>query len=75
MVVDNINKNSASVYLLELSDLWHARLGHVNYKALRKLVNLEVLPDFQCDKSKLEICIKSKFVKHLTSLLKEILKL
>ena len=34
MVIDSINKNSASVYLLELSDLWHARLGHVNYKAL-----------------------------------------
>ena len=26
IVVDNIYKNSASVYLLELSDLWHARL-------------------------------------------------
>ena len=50
MVIDSINKNSASVYLLELSDLWHARLGHLNYKALRKLVNLEVLPDFKCDK-------------------------
>ena len=55
MVVDNINKNSASVYLLELNDLWHARLGHVNYKALRKLVNLEVLPDFKCDKSECKI--------------------
>ena len=46
IVVDRINKNSSFVYLLELSDLWHARLGHVNYKALRKLVNLEVLPNF-----------------------------
>ena len=39
MVVDSINKNSASVYLLELNDLWHVRLGHVNYRALRKLIN------------------------------------
>ena len=39
-------------------------MGHVNYKALRKLVNLEVLPDFKCDKSKCEICVESKFVKH-----------
>ena len=46
MVIDSINKTSASVYLLELSDLWHARLGHLNYKALRKLINLEVLPNF-----------------------------
>ena len=34
MVVDSINKNSASIYLLESSDLRHAHLGHVNYKAL-----------------------------------------
>ena len=64
MVIDSINKNSASACLLELSDLWHAHLGHVNYKALRKLVNLEVLPDFKCDKSKCEICVEIKFVKH-----------
>ena len=57
MVFDSINKNSASVYLLELSDLWHTRLGHINYKTLRKLVNLEVLLDFKCDKSTCEICV------------------
>ena len=62
MVVDSINKNSTSVYLLELSNFWHAHLGHVNYKALRKLVNLEVLPDFKCDKSKSEICVESKIL-------------
>ena len=28
------------------------------------MVNLEVLPDFKCDKSKCEICVESKFVKH-----------
>ena len=47
MVFDSINKNSASVYFLEFCDLWHARLGLVNYKDLRKLVSLEVLPDFK----------------------------
>ena len=75
MVVDSFNKNSASFYLLELSDLWHACLGHVNYKALRKLVNLEVLLDFKCDKSKCKICVESKLLNILTSLLKKILKL
>ena len=64
MVIDSINKNYVSVYLLELSDLWHARLGHVNYKALRKLVTLEVLHDFKCDKPKCKICVESKFGKH-----------
>ena len=75
MIVESIKKNVAYVYLLELNELWHARLGHINYKALRKLVNLEVLPDFKCDKSKCETCVESKFVKILTSLLKIILKL
>ena len=28
------------------------------------MVNLEVLPGFKCDKSKCEICVESKFVKH-----------
>ena len=28
------------------------------------MINLEVLPDFKCDKWKCEICVESKFVKH-----------
>ena len=35
MVVDSINKQSSSVYLLESNDLWHARLRYV--KALWKI--------------------------------------
>jgi len=50
MVVEN-NKISVSSYLLESNDLWHIRLGHVNYKTLQKMINLEVLPKFECDKS------------------------
>ena len=33
MAVD-INKSTSSSYLLESNNLWHARLGHVNYKTL-----------------------------------------
>ena len=47
-----INKSSNSSYLLGFYDLWHGYLGHVNYKTLRKLINLEVLPKFECNKSK-----------------------
>jgi len=64
MVVDSMNKITASSYLLESNDLWRIRLGHVNYKTLRKLINLEVLPKVECNKSKCQICIESKFVKH-----------
>ena len=33
IVVYNINKNFASVYLLDSNDLWHARSGHVITKS------------------------------------------
>ena len=33
-----INKGKTFVYLLEFPILWHARLWHVNYKSLKKLV-------------------------------------
>ena len=59
-----INKSSNSSYLLESYDLWHERLGHVNYKTLRKLINLEVLPNFECNKSKCQTCVESKYAKH-----------
>ncbi|PHU09350.1 Aquaporin TIP4-2 [Capsicum chinense] len=59
-----INKSSNSSYLLESYNLWHDRLGHVNYKMLRKLINLEVLPNFECNKSKCQTCVESKYAKH-----------
>ena len=64
MVVGIINKNVVFVYLLKSSDLWHARLNHVNYKVVRKLVTLEVLPYFKCDDSKFKIFVEREFVKH-----------
>ena len=31
MTVINNNKGASSVYMLESSNVWHGRLGHVNY--------------------------------------------
>ena len=39
-----INKEKSSVYLLEFPILWHARLGHINYKSLKNLSNLGYIP-------------------------------
>ena len=39
-------------------------LGHVNNKTLRKLINLNILPKFECNKSKCQICVESKYAKH-----------
>ena len=39
--IDN-NKGTSSVYMLELSNVWHGRLGHVNYHTLHRLINLNL---------------------------------
>ena len=40
VIAVDMNKDFASSYLLESKCLWHERLGHVNNKTLRKLINL-----------------------------------
>ena len=42
-----INNNNAFNYLVESSNIWHARLGHINYDILSKLSNLDFLPKFK----------------------------
>ena len=59
-----INKNTSSSYLLESSNLWHGRLGHVNYGYLHRLINMECLPKFDIDSNhKCEICVEAKLSK------------
>ncbi|KAL0368431.1 UNVERIFIED_CONTAM: Retrovirus-related Pol polyprotein from transposon TNT 1-94 [Sesamum calycinum] len=58
------NKITASTYLTECFNLWHVRLGHVNFNTLRRLVNLNLLPSFEIDaKHKCEICVEAKMAK------------
>ena len=38
IIKSEMNKASSSAYILESSNLWHGRLGHVNYDTLRKLI-------------------------------------
>ena len=65
---DAINNNastSASIYLLESSTLWHARLGHVNFRSLQRMVSLGLLPKCSMNHtSKCEICTESKYARH-----------
>lgn len=37
----NNENTSSSLYMVESSNLWHGRPGHVNYDSLRRLINLE----------------------------------
>jgi hypothetical protein len=39
-----------SVNCVESSDLWHARLGHLNFGALKNMMNLELIPKYAIDK-------------------------
>jgi len=62
---DKVNENaSTSTYMLESSNLWHARLGHVNFDSLRKLIHLDCIPKFNIDsKHKCEICVEAKLTR------------
>ena len=64
-IVSNFNnKNTSSAYMLESSNIWHGRLGHVNFDTLRKLMNSELLPKFNIDANhKCETCVESKLTR------------
>ena len=60
----NNNKNNSFTYMLESSNLWHGRLGHINYDTLRRLINLNHIPAFQIDfKHKCETCVEAKLTR------------
>lgn len=37
------NKINSSVYIAQSFDIWHARLSHVNFDTLRKMINLDII--------------------------------
>ncbi|BBH02484.1 NOL1/NOP2/sun family protein [Prunus dulcis] len=60
-VVHKVNNNKvSSAYMLESSDLWHGRLGHVNYDKLCQLIHMELIPKFHIDfHNKCETCVEA----------------
>ena len=56
-----MKKASTSAYILESSNLWRGRLGHVNYDTLRRLINLNNIPTFQINvKHKCKTYVETK---------------
>ena len=50
--------------MLESSNVWHSRLGHVNYDTLCRLINLNHIPAFNIDsKHKCETCVEAKLTR------------
>lgn len=49
-------------YLIVSSDIWHDRLGQLNYDTLLRLIKMNHVLTFQIDlKIKCEICIKLSY--------------
>ena len=70
LIKSKMNKVSTFTYMLELSNLWHGRLGHVNYDTLCRLINLTHKPTFQIDANhKCETCHIFKVLKGTLNLL------
>ena len=42
----SMNKNPVA-YIIESSNIWHERLGHVNQKSIQRLMNLNMIPKVQ----------------------------
>ena len=64
MTAINNNKSTSSIYMLELSNVWHGRLDHANYYTLDRLINLNLLPKFKIDfYHKCEIFVKAKMAR------------
>ena len=61
-VKKNMNENaSTSAYLIESSNVWHGRLGHVNFNSMRRLIKLDSIPSFAIDSNlKCETCVEAK---------------
>ncbi|GKA67031.1 retrovirus-related pol polyprotein from transposon TNT 1-94, partial [Tanacetum coccineum] len=66
MVVKNdINKMNSSAYLIESSNVWHGRLGHVNFNSMRRLIKFNSIPNFHIDsKYKCETCVEAKLTRN-----------
>ncbi|KAJ0462893.1 putative RNA-directed DNA polymerase [Helianthus annuus] len=59
-----MNEISTSTYMIESSNVWNGRLGHVNFNSLRRLIKLNLTPTFYIDSDhKCETCVESKLTR------------
>ena len=61
---NEMNKMNSSTYIVESSNLWHARLGHVNFNSMRRLMKFNSIPNCHIDsKYKCETCVEAKLTR------------
>nr|GEX39806.1 Pol polyprotein [Tanacetum cinerariifolium] len=64
VVKNEINKMNSSAYLIESSNVWHDRLGHVNFNSMHRLIKFNSIPNFHIDsKYKCETCVEAKLTR------------
>ena len=65
-VYDIINNNASSsfAYIVDSCDIWHGRLGYVNFSYMNKMVELSWIPKLSLENhGKCESCVESKTTK------------
>ena len=65
-VSDIINNNASSSfsYIVDSCNIWHGRLGHVNFSYMKKIVELSLIPKPSLENNeKCESCVESKTTK------------
>ena len=66
VLVTNIINNNKNIfsYIVDSFVLWHARLGHVNNRSIYRMVNLNLLSEFDVNiHNKCEVCTEFKFAR------------
>ncbi|WZZ26370.1 hypothetical protein YC2023_009771 [Brassica napus] len=59
----SMKKKESVAYLVESFNIWYERLGHVNYKSIQRLMNLNLIPKYKTSKQKCEVCVQAKLTK------------
>ncbi|KAJ9680257.1 hypothetical protein PVL29_019539 [Vitis rotundifolia] len=60
----NNNASSSSAYIVDSCDIWHGRLGHVNFSYMKRIVKLDLIPKLSLkNHEKCESCVESKTTK------------
>ena len=55
---------SSSAYIVESVDLWHGKLGHVNFASIKKLKNSRLINASKLHEiGKGPVCVESKYLK------------
>ena len=65
IVPSDMNKTaSTSAYMLEFPNMWHGRVGRVNFNSIQRLIKLNCIPNFDIDSNhKCPVCIEAKLTR------------